>query len=100
MPQFGSSQDAGTSLTIGKAGRLTSTPSAASHTTSIWRGCFVAQHDSRQGRKVSATLLGASCPPDARAKLFTDYTLKPPGCEIKAARCKYGGSETRGDVRS
>ena len=50
---------------------------------SIWRGCFVAPQDFRQGRKVSATLLGASCPPDARAKLFTDYTLKPPGCEIK-----------------
>src|SRR5262245_28569771 len=50
---------------------------------SIWRGCFVAPHDFRKGRKATATLLGASCPPDARANLFTDYTFKPPGCEIK-----------------
>jgi len=50
---------------------------------SIWRGCFVAPQDFRLGRKVSAILLGASCSPDARAKLFTDYALKPPGCEIK-----------------
>jgi endonuclease YncB( thermonuclease family) len=50
---------------------------------SIWRGCFVAPQDFRQGRKLGATLLGASCAPDARAKLFADYTLKPPGCEIK-----------------
>jgi hypothetical protein len=43
----------------------------------------VAPQDFRQGRKLGATLLGASCPPDARAKLFADYSLKPPGCEIK-----------------
>jgi endonuclease YncB( thermonuclease family) len=50
---------------------------------SIWRGCFLAPYDFRRGRKLAATLLGTDCPPDARAKLVADYTLKPPGCEIK-----------------
>jgi endonuclease YncB( thermonuclease family) len=50
---------------------------------SIWRGCFVAPEDFRRGRKLTAALLGASCPPDVRETLFTNYALKPPGCEIK-----------------
>jgi endonuclease YncB( thermonuclease family) len=50
---------------------------------SIWRGCFVAPYDFRRGRKGTATLLGTSCPDDAREMLFADYAMKPPGCEIK-----------------
>jgi endonuclease YncB( thermonuclease family) len=61
---------------------------------SIWRGCFVAPFDFRRGRKHTAILMGTDCPPDARAKLVTDYTLKPPGCEIKgkyAFRARFTG---------
>jgi endonuclease YncB( thermonuclease family) len=42
---------------------------------SIWRGCFLAPHDFRHGRKLTATLLGRDCPPDARAKLLMDYAV-------------------------
>jgi len=61
---------------------------------SIWRGCFLAPHDFRHGRKLTATLLGSDCPPDARAKLLMDYAVKPPGCEIKgryAFRARFTG---------
>lgn len=50
----------------------------------LWKGCFVAPQDFRYWRKHSAKLLGASCPPDARAKLFPDDPRMPGGCEIKA----------------
>ena len=49
----------------------------------MWKGCFVAPSDFRRWNKRTATLLGPSCPPDARAKLFADHPEMPPGCEIK-----------------
>ena len=53
----------------------------------LWKGCFVAPQDFRRWNKRKATLLGANCPEDARAKLFPDDPAMPPGCEIKG---KYG----------
>jgi endonuclease YncB( thermonuclease family) len=44
----------------------------------MWKGCFVAPHDLRYWNK-NASLLGASCPWDARAQLFRTHV----GCEIK-----------------
>jgi endonuclease YncB( thermonuclease family) len=61
---------------------------------SIWRGCFIAPYDFRRGRKLTATLLGSYCPPDARAQLVADYAAKPPGCDIKgkyAFRARFTG---------
>jgi endonuclease YncB( thermonuclease family) len=49
----------------------------------IWKGCFVAPRDFRRWNKQTATLLGPSCPPDARDRLFPDDPQMPPGCEIK-----------------
>ena len=49
----------------------------------VWKGCFVAPQDFRRWNKGTAKLLGPSCPPDAREKLFPDDPAMPPGCEIK-----------------
>jgi endonuclease YncB( thermonuclease family) len=49
----------------------------------MWSGCFVAPRDFRRWNKSTAQLLGTSCPPDARDKLFPDDPQMPPGCEIK-----------------
>ena len=49
----------------------------------MWSGCFVAPRDFRRWNKSRAPLLGTSCPPDARDKLFPDDPQLPPGCEIK-----------------
>lgn len=49
----------------------------------LWKGCFVAPQDFRYWRRNAAKLLGASCPPDARAKLFPDDPAMTGGCEIK-----------------
>lgn len=49
----------------------------------LWRGCFVAPADFRAWSRRSAKLLGPSCPPDARDKLFPDDTPMPAGCAIK-----------------
>jgi endonuclease YncB( thermonuclease family) len=49
----------------------------------IWKGCFVAPRDFRRWNKSTATLLGPSCPNDAREKLFPADPQMPPGCEIK-----------------
>jgi endonuclease YncB( thermonuclease family) len=50
----------------------------------LWKGCFVAPKDFRNWNKRTADLLGASCPPDAREKLFPDVAEMPAGCSIKA----------------
>ena len=55
-----------------KAGRL-----------GMWSGCFVAPQDLRYWRKRAAVLLGASCPPDARERLFPDEVDQPAGFEVK-----------------
>jgi hypothetical protein len=55
-----------------KAGRL-----------GMWSGCFVAPQDFRYWRKRAAMLLGPSCPPDARDKLFPDEMDQPVGFEVK-----------------
>jgi endonuclease YncB( thermonuclease family) len=85
----------GWALNAGSFGRFEDAErEARERPLSIWRGCFVAPSDFRRGRKVAATLLGSSCPPDARVKLFTDYALKPPGCDIKgkyALRAQFTG---------
>jgi endonuclease YncB( thermonuclease family) len=49
----------------------------------LWAGCFVAPWDFRKTNK-KAVLLGAACPPDAHARLFSDDPRMPPGCPIKA----------------
>lgn len=49
----------------------------------MWKGCFVAPQDFRHWRKHAAKLLGATCPADARTKLFPDDPKMPGGCEIK-----------------
>lgn len=49
----------------------------------IWKGCFVAPRDFRRQNKRAAQLLGSSCPPDAREKLFPVEVPMPPGCEVK-----------------
>lgn len=49
----------------------------------FWKGCFVAPQDFRRWNKRTAKLLGASCPADARDKLFPDEAPMPPGCEFK-----------------
>lgn len=49
----------------------------------VWKGCFVAPRDFRRQNKRTAQLLGSSCPPDAREKLFPADVRMPPGCEIK-----------------
>jgi endonuclease YncB( thermonuclease family) len=49
----------------------------------LWKGCFVAPQDFRQWNSRSARLLGASCPSDARDKLFPDEVPISAGCEIK-----------------
>ena len=52
----------------------------------LWRGCFVAPHEFRRGRK-DGTLLGDACRTDKdreiRAVLFPDEPAMPPGCSIK-----------------
>jgi endonuclease YncB( thermonuclease family) len=49
----------------------------------IWEGCFVAPRDFRRQNKRTPQLLGSSCPPDAREKLFAAEVPMPPGCETK-----------------
>jgi endonuclease YncB( thermonuclease family) len=50
----------------------------------IWKGCFVNPQDFRRWNKRGASLIGPSCPPDARTALFPDHAQMPRGCEIKA----------------
>jgi endonuclease YncB( thermonuclease family) len=64
----------------------------------LWKGCFVAPHEFRRGRKDGA-LLGSSCRADKdreiRAVLFPDEPAMPPGCSIKAkfaARARFTGN--------
>jgi endonuclease YncB( thermonuclease family) len=49
----------------------------------IWKGCFVSPRDFRRWNKSTAKLLGPSCPPDARDKLFPDDAAMLAGCGIK-----------------
>ena len=63
----------------------------------LWKGCFVAPQQFRQGRKDGA-LLGESCRGDKdreiRAVLFPDEPTMPPGCSIKgkfAVRARFTG---------
>ena len=60
---------------------------AKSNRRGLWKGCFVAPREFRQGRK-DGTLLGDSCRTDKdreiRAVLFPDEPIMPPGCSIKA----------------
>jgi endonuclease YncB( thermonuclease family) len=53
----------------------------------LWRGCFVAPHEFRHGKK-DGTLLGAACRSDKdreiRQVLFPEEPATPPGCNIKA----------------
>ena len=52
----------------------------------LWKGCFIAPHEFRHGRKDGA-LLGDSCRTDKdreiRAVLFPDEPAMPSGCSIK-----------------
>ena len=52
----------------------------------LWKGCFAAPADFRQGRK-SGALLGDACRADKdreiRAVLFPEFLVMPPGCPIK-----------------
>jgi hypothetical protein len=50
----------------------------------IWKGCFVNPQDFRRWNKRGASLIGPSCPLDARTALFPDPAQMPLGCEIKA----------------
>jgi len=49
----------------------------------LWKGCFVSPKDFRRWNKESAKLLGATCPRDAREKLFPDEATMSTGCDIK-----------------
>jgi endonuclease YncB( thermonuclease family) len=64
----------------------------------LWKGCFVAPQEFRQGRKDGA-LLGSSCRTDKdreiRAVLFPDDPAMPSGCSIKgkfAVRARVTGN--------
>ncbi|QOZ26487.1 thermonuclease family protein [Bradyrhizobium sp. CCBAU 51753] len=64
----------------------------------LWKGCFVAPHDFRLGKKDGA-LLGNSCPADRdtqiRAALFPDSLPMPASCNIKgkyAVRARVTGN--------
>jgi endonuclease YncB( thermonuclease family) len=64
----------------------------------LWKGCFVAPQEFRQGRKDGA-LLGEACRTDKdreiRAVLFPDDPAMPPGCSIKgkfAVRARVTGN--------
>jgi endonuclease YncB( thermonuclease family) len=60
----------------------------------IWKGCFVAPQDFRRWHNRTAKLLGPTCPPEARAKLFPDHPRMSLGCEIKgkyAVRAQLSG---------
>jgi endonuclease YncB( thermonuclease family) len=64
----------------------------------LWRGCFVAPHEFRVGKKDGA-LLGGACPADKdreiRNVLFPDDLAMPPRCSIKgkfAARARFTGN--------
>lgn len=64
----------------------------------LWRGCFAAPQEFRQGRKDGA-LLGESCRADKdreiRAMLFPEDPAMPAGCSIKgkfAARARFTGN--------
>ena len=49
----------------------------------LWDGCFVAPQDFRLWRKTTAALLGASCPSDARDRLFPAEATPPAGFVVK-----------------
>ncbi len=57
----------------------------------LWKGCFVAPHEFRGGRKDGA-LLGGSCRADKdreiRGVLFPEETAMPSGCNIKGKICR------------
>jgi endonuclease YncB( thermonuclease family) len=64
----------------------------------LWKGCFVAPHDFRRGRKDGA-LLGDSCRTDKereiRTVLFPEQPVMPSGCSIKgklAVRARVTGN--------
>lgn len=64
----------------------------------LWKGCFIAPHEFRIGRKDSA-LLGGACPAgrdrEIRAALFPEELAQPPGCSIKgkyAVRARVTGN--------
>jgi endonuclease YncB( thermonuclease family) len=64
----------------------------------LWKGCFVAPHEFRRGRKDGA-LLGEACRTDRdqeiRAVLFPEHPPMPPGCSIKgkfAVRARVTGN--------
>lgn len=49
----------------------------------LWSGCFVAPQDFRLWLKGAAVLHGATCPADARNRLFPDEVDQPSGFEVK-----------------
>jgi len=64
----------------------------------LWKGCFIAPHEFRLGRKDGA-LLGAACRTDRdreiREALFPEELAQPPGCNIKgkyAVRARVTGN--------
>ena len=64
----------------------------------LWKGCFVAPHEFRSGKK-DGTLLGGSCRADRdreiREALFPDDLVMPAGCNIKgkyAVRARVTGN--------
>jgi endonuclease YncB( thermonuclease family) len=72
--------------------------SAKNNRRGLWKGCFVAPEEFRQGRRDGA-LLGSSCRTDKdreiRAALFPDDPAMPPGCSIKgkfAVRARVTGN--------
>ena len=72
--------------------------SAKDNKQGLWKGCFIAPHEFRVGRK-DGTLLGGSCRADRdreiRAVLFPEELAQPPGCNIKgkyAVRARVTGN--------
>ena len=53
----------------------------------LWKGCFIEPQTLRRWSRITAKLLGASCPErndwEARGILFPDNPAMPPGCSIK-----------------
>jgi endonuclease YncB( thermonuclease family) len=49
----------------------------------LWSGCFVAPQDFRLWLKGAAVLRGATCPADARNRLFPDEVDQPIGFQVK-----------------
>lgn len=89
----------GLAVSVGAAATLRDDAIAAkAENSGLWKGCFVAPQDFRNGKKDGA-LLGASCRADRdaeiRAALFPADLAMPPNCSIKgkfAVRARLTGN--------